>query len=119
MRKVVVLGASANPLRFSYKAVIYLLQKRFEVVPIGSRRGRVRDLEILTGSPLIDNVDTLLLYLNSDNQKKYYDYIFQINPGTIIFNPGTENFELAGLAREKGIHVIFDCALNMLEAGEF
>lgn len=118
MRKVVVLGASANPLRFSYKAVINLLNKKFEVVAIGLRKGKIGALEILTDTPLIDNVDTLLLYLNPDNQKKYYDYIFQIGPGKIIFNPGTENFELADLAREKGIQVEFDCAINMLEAGE-
>lgn len=119
MRKVVVLGASANPTRFSYKAVLYLVQQKFEVIPVGLRKGDIGHLQIHTGNPEIEQVDTLLLYLNPDNQKKYYDYILAMHPGRIIFNPGTENFELAELAKAKGIHITFDCAINMLDAREF
>lgn len=119
MRKVLVLGASPNPLRFSYKAVVSLLQKKFTVIPIGLRKGYIGGLEIVTELPVIENVDTLLLYINPGNQKKFYDYIIQINPLTIIFNPGTENFELSKMAEDKGIKVKFDCAINMLDAGEF
>ena len=119
MRKVVVLGASANPLRFSYKAVTILQQQGFYVIPIGLRKGIIDSLDILTGTPEIDEIDSLLLYINPDIQKKYYEYILKINPGTIIFNPGTENPELASVARENGIQVKFDCAINMLQAREF
>ena len=119
MRKVVVLGASANPLRFSYKAAIILQQQGFEVVPIGLRKGSIGSLDILTGTPDIDDIDSLLLYINPDIQNKYYEYILRVGPGTIIFNPGTENPELAKMAREKGILVKFDCAINMLQAREF
>lgn len=117
MRKVVVLGASANPLRYSYKATVSMQQKGFQVIPIGLRSGNIGSLQILTGYPELDKVDTLLLYVNPENQKKYYDYIFSIRPGTIVFNPGTENFEFARTARENGISVKFDCAINMLEDG--
>ncbi len=119
MRRVVVLGASANPLRFSYKAVTILRQQGFEVIPIGLRKGSIDTLEIITGTPEIDEIDSLLLYMNPDNQKRYYEYIFRVDPGTIIFNPGTENSELARMAREKGITVKFDCAINMLQDREF
>lgn len=115
---MVVLGASANPHRFSFKAVVNLLQQEFEVFPVGLRKGKIGNLQILTGEPPLNNIDSLLLYINPDNQKKYYNYILEMNPQTIIFNPGTENFELADLARENGIQVKFDCAINMMEAGE-
>jgi predicted CoA-binding protein len=119
MRKVVVLGASANPLRFSYKAISMLLRHKFEVIPVGLREGTIGALKIVKGKPFISGVDTLVLYINPDIQRAYYDYIFELNPRLIVFNPGTENFELANLAAERGIRVEFDCAIMMLQEGEF
>lgn len=96
MRKFVVIGASANPMRFSYKTVVNLLKQGFEVIPVGLRKGEIEKLQILTGQPQIDNIDTLLLYINPENQKKYYDYMIRIKPRIIIFNP---NYAIGAMQR--------------------
>ena len=119
MCRTVVLGASSNPSKYSYKCVRSLIRRGFEVVPVGKNSGRIEGIEILTGQPDISGADTVVLYISSKNQQDYYDYIFNLNPSRIIFNPGTHNPELIDLAKNKGINVVVDCALIMLSSGAF
>src|SRR5688572_22677306 len=102
-KKTVVLGASTNPGRYSNMAVNKLTAYKHPVVAIGRRAGKIGDVEVITGEPKQEEVDTVTLYLNPTNQKPYYDYILSLNPKRIIFNPGTENDELEELAKKKGI----------------
>ena len=62
---------------------------------------------------------TITLYLNSQRQKAYYDYILGLKPQRIIFNPGTENLELIKLAKEQGIEIEIACTLVMLSTGAY
>ena len=119
MKKTLVLGASPNPLRFSYKAIKSLLRRDYPVVAVGRNKGLIDDVEILTGFPLIDNVHTLMLYLSPENQKEYYDYIVRLSPNRIIFNPGTENEELFLLAKTNNIETVIDCGLVMINADTY
>lgn len=116
-KKTVVLGASPNPDRYSYLAVQRLVNHGHEVVPIGIRKGKIEDLDIQSPTFFSENVDTITLYLNPENQKQYYPYIFSFNPKRIIFNPGTENAELEQMAAEKGIETLEACTLVMLGNG--
>ncbi len=114
MKKTIVLGASTNPDRYSYKATIQISKKGHEVLPLGSKKGDIAGIRIINDTPQYEGVDTVTLYLNPDNQKPYYDYIFSLKPKRIIFNPGTENFELIQLAKDKGIETEIGCTLVML-----
>ena len=116
-KKTIVLGASPNPSRFSYKAVLRLQKFGHEVIPIGLRKGSIDGIEIITEKNQYHNIHTITLYLNANNQKDYYDYILTSKPQRIIFNPGTENFELAELAKKNNIEVVEMCTLVMLSMG--
>lgn len=118
-KNTLVLGASANPQRYSYLAMHRLNAHGHPVLAIGKREGRVSNIEINTGTPLFKNVDTITLYMNPTNQKPYYDYILSLAPRRIIFNPGTENDELADLAKAKGIKVMEACTLVMLSTNRY
>ncbi|GAA3921207.1 CoA-binding protein [Chitinophaga oryziterrae] len=115
----VVLGASPNPGRYSYLAVNRLVAKGHPVLAIGKRDGQIGDIPITKDHPLPGNVDTVTLYMNPGLQKEYYDYIFQLHPKRIIFNPGTENDELAKQAESKGIEPVEACTLVMLSTGQY
>jgi predicted CoA-binding protein len=119
--KTIVLGASPKPERYAYEAVVRLLSKGHEVIPIGIRQGKTAgDLDIINGMPLIENVHTVTLYISSDIQAEYYDYILNtIHPKRIIFNPGTENPELLKLIKERGLKIEVEvaCTLVMLNLG--
>lgn len=119
MKKTLVLGASSNPLRFSYKAIKSLLRRDYPVVAVGRRTGTIDDIEIQTGYPKINNVHTLMLYLNPEIQKEYYNYIVELAPNRIIFNPGTENDELIELAKSNNIETVIDCGLVMINADTY
>lgn len=116
-KKTVVLGASSNPGRYSYMAVNKLTAHQHPVVAIGKRKGTVSGIEIQTAPLPVDGVHTVTLYLNPKNQLAYYDYILGLQPARIIFNPGTENNELARQAKEAGIETVEGCTLVMLGVG--
>lgn len=119
MKKTLVLGATPNPARYAYLAVLRLKQYGHEVVPIGIRDGDIGGIKILKGKPDIEGVDTVTLYLNAERQREYYDYIFSLKPHRIIFNPGAENPELMRLANERSIETVEGCTLVMLSIGVF
>jgi uncharacterized protein len=117
--KIVVIGASPNPERYSYKAVRSLLKRNYNVVAIGIREGNIEGLKINTDRPVPDNVHSLLMYIDAKNQPGYYEYILDLKPKRIIFNPGTENHVLAKMASDKGIEVLNECVLSMLSTNNF
>ncbi len=119
LKHTVVLGASPNPNRYSYLAATKLKEHGHPITAVGRRPGNIKELLILSGTPIINSVDTVTLYLNPDNQKPLYDYIFSLNPRRIIFNPGTENPELEELALKKGIVTQEACTMVLLSTGAY
>lgn len=118
-KKTLVLGASENPQRYSYLAVKKLLSHGQPVIAIGKKAGEVHGIKISTEQKAEDAVDTVALYLNPENQRKYYDYIISLQPKRIIFNPGTENEELEFMARSAGIETLEACTLVLLSTGQY
>ncbi|OQP47559.1 CoA-binding protein [Niastella yeongjuensis] len=118
-KKTVVLGASANPGRYSFLALNSLRKHQHPVVAIGRKQGKVLDVDISTEKNPEETVDTVTLYLNPANQKEYYDYILSLRPKRIIFNPGTENPELYDLAKSNGIQPMEACTLVLLSTGQY
>ena len=118
-KKTLVLGASNNPNRYSFLAVNKLANNGHSVIPVGIKKGNIQDMEIQNGMPLVEEVDTVSLYLNPGNQVQYYEYILSLKPKRIIFNPGTENESLAEMAEEKGIECLEACTLVMLSTGQY
>ena len=119
MGKILVLGAAEKPERYSCKAVKSLDRNGYEVVAVGFKPGVIKEIEILTGMPAIDDVDTVLLYLGKKKQHVFYEYVISLNPRRVIFNPGAENPEFQDILKEKGIEAIKDCALIMINTGSF
>jgi predicted CoA-binding protein len=118
-KTTLVLGASANPARYSYLAIQRLRRNNHPVVALGKKTGAVADTTVETTPRTIENLDTITLYLNPANQKQYYDYILGLKPKRIIFNPGTENNELAELSKKQGIQTMEACTLVMLSTGQY
>jgi predicted CoA-binding protein len=118
-KKTLVLGASDNPSRYSFLAINKLRAYDHPVVAVGRKKTKVKDVDIDTEKKAQEDIDTVTLYLNPDNQKEYYDYILSLHPKRIIFNPGTENEELAAMAKQKGIQPMEACTLVLLSTGQY
>lgn len=123
MKSTLVLGASDHPYRYAGIAINRLLDYGYPVLALGKRPGKVREVEILTDpdDPAFSDadVDTITVYLNPANQRMYYDWILDMKPQRVIFNPGAENNELGKLLLQHGITPVNACTLVMLSTGQY
>ncbi|HEY2348521.1 MAG TPA: CoA-binding protein [Puia sp.] len=118
-KKTLVLGASANPSRYSYLAVNKLREHHHPVVAIGKTTAVVADVAVQSETSPIQDLDTVTLYLNPVNQKNYYNYILEQHPHRVIFNPGAENPEFEKILSGKGIQIVEACTLVLLATGQY
>lgn len=114
-----VLGASLNPNRYSNIAIKRLIDRKIDVRAIGFREGEVLNVKIDTEKKDYDFIDTVTLYLNPKRQEEYYNYILDLKPRRVIFNPGTENMELVKILQENGIESEIACTLVLLSTNQY
>ena len=118
-KKTLIIGASDNPERYSFKAANSLHSHGHEVVLLGKRNGIVIGQEIIKDRPIFQNVDTVTLYINPTHQQEWYDYIISLKPKRVVFNPGTENPEFEKLLTQNNIEPLEACTLVMLSIGNY
>jgi predicted CoA-binding protein len=118
-KHTLVLGASLNENRFSNISIRTLASSNIPVVAIGLREGMVGNISIQTDTTAINNIHTVSLYLGPQNQKAWYDYLLDLKPVRVIFNPGTENREFQALLTNAGIDVVEDCTIMMIQNNRY
>ena len=118
-KKTLVLGASLRPDKYANIAINKLVEKGHTVLAIGQNQGEVAGVKIYTKQIPLTNVDTVTLYLNPLRQRDYYNYIIEIKPKRVLFNPGTENPEFYQLLRGNGIKVEVACTLVLLATNQY
>ncbi len=112
-----LIGASTNPERYAYKALLKLITNGHQVIAVSPKKGAVLGVIFEELVPPGVDVDTVTLYVNPLNQKKYYEAILKLKPRRVIFNPGTENEEFASLLKANKIAFMEACTLVMLSLG--
>ena len=117
--KVLVLGASTNPARYSHMAGLRLQAKGHETILVGQKNGKIGEVDIHQTTDGINDVDTITLYLNPTNQEAFRHFIKTAKPRRVIFNPGTENPEFMEELNADGIDAFEACTLVMLGTGQF
>lgn len=114
-----VVGASANPNRYSNIAIKRLLDKDLPVKALGLKKGKVVTINIDDEKKDYKNIDTVTLYLNPKRQEEFYEYVIGLKPRRVIFNPGAENEEFSRLLEENNIEALDACTLVMLSINEY
>lgn len=118
-KKTLVLGATPNEGRYAHLAANRLVQHGHSLVNVGIKAGVVAGVSIEKPETIHEDIDTITLYIGKQNQPELYDYILKTHPKRIIFNPGTENPELASMANAQGIETENACTLVLLSIGEY
>ena len=120
-KKTVIIGATTNPSRYSFLAANMLHDYHHEIVPIGIRKGEVLGIPILdiNQRPVVTDVDTVTLYIGPHHQPEHYEYIMNLKPKRVIFNPGTENREFEKMITDAGAEATEACTLVLLRSNQF
>jgi predicted CoA-binding protein len=119
-QRVVILGASDKPDRYAYKAFKMLQRHGHEVVPVHPVLSEIEGTPVLASlSDIQGGVETLTLYVNPSISSAATDAILALHPARVIFNPGTENPELAAKLETAGIPHQEACTLVLLATGQF
>jgi uncharacterized protein len=117
---VVVLGASEKEHRYSNMAVKRLKDNGHNVFPVHTTAKNIHGISVYRSlSDIKEEIHTITVYVGKELSDKMADDIINANPKRIIFNPGSENYDLSDMAEKKGIEVVFGCTLVMLASGVF
>lgn len=114
-----VVGASKNPERYSYKAIRSLLSYGHPVLAFGLRNEIVQDIEIQTDLNFKETIHTITMYVGADRQTEIIPKLLALKPQRIIFNPGTENPIFIEKANQQGIKTELACTLVLLSTGQY
>lgn len=119
MKKTLVFGASTNPYRYSNLVIARLTDHGVDTSAFGPIAGEVHGIKIQNKIPIVDNLDTITLYMNPKRQEAYYQDIISLGPKRVIFNPGTENPEFYKLLQENNIEAEEACTLTLLAIDQY
>jgi len=118
--RVVVLGASDNPGRYSHMAFKSLHRHGYEPIPVNPRLREMEGVQVFSD---IDDVrgpvDTVTLYVSPGRLADMVDSIVALNPRRVIANPGAESELMRQAAERHGIEYLEACTLVMLSTGQF
>jgi len=118
--RVVVMGASSKPERYSYKAVALLLEKGHEAIPVHPALREVHGLPVVDRIEKVEGpVDTVTLYIGPRQIEELADAIVAKKPRRVIANPGAESETMRKKAEAADIQYLEACTLVLLRTGQF
>lgn len=118
--RVVVLGASNKPDRYSYKAIHLLKEHGHKVLPVHPSLPEIQGIKCFPYLPLdLAPIDTLTMYVNKDISNKLIEDIVRLAPKRVIFNPGSENGQLEEALQKANIRYEHACTLVLLHTGQY
>lgn len=118
--RVVIVGASDNPERYSHRALVTLRRHGHETIPVHPKLAVIEGVPVVPDmSSIQGSVDTVTMYVGPQISSGLADKLIRLRPGRVIFNPGAENPDLAAKLREAGIDCEDACTLVLLSTGAF
>lgn len=115
-----ILGASSNPERYSYKAQKLLKLYNHPTFPVNPALTDLQgDLVVKDLSAFDEPIDTVTVYVRPAILETMVDDLIRLKPTRVIFNPGTESPELETKIADAGIEVAEACTLVLLNTGQF
>lgn len=117
---VAVLGATPKTGRYANQAILLLQEHNYRITPVHPKIPLIEGLPVASKlSDITDPVHTLTLYVGPARLEPMLDQLMELNPGRVIFNPGTESRLYQQRLDEAGIEWLEACTLVMLKTNQF
>ena len=115
MPRVVVLGASSNPSKFSHRAVQAFLQRGWTVFPVNPRESTLLGLPCFESIEQVTGpVDVVSAYLPPQILLTVLPAVARLGCGELWLNPGTDSPDVLEAAQQLGIRALPCCSLVRL-----
>ena len=119
-KTVVILGASNNPERYSYKALKMLIEFGYRTIPVHPVLKEIDGIEVKNNLGSVgEEVYTLTLYVGPEKIIPLIPDIVKLKPQRVILNPGTESRDLKEALVKASIPYAEACTLVLLKTGRF
>lgn len=120
MAKVLIVGASDSPERYSYKALHMLRSKGHEVFLYSPKHQEIEGLKVYQNFTEIPKpIDVITLYVNPTIGAQMAKELAALKAKLTIFNPGTESSTLANHLETHGTKTLEACTLVLLTTDQF
>jgi len=119
-QRVVVVGASPNPERYSNHVVRLLIEHGHEAIPVHPAVEEIEGVPAVKSiADVADRVDTVTLYVSAARSSSMQDALLKMRPKRVIFPPGAENPALREALESNGVQTLEACTLVLLKTGQF
>ena len=110
---IAIIGASANPAKWSHKAVMAYLRAGWKLFPVNPFEQEVAGLKTYASIREIplDRLDRVSVYLPPRRGLAVLEDIASKQVGELFINPGAESDELVAKARSLGLDPILACSI--------
>lgn len=118
--KVAILGASDNPSRYAHMAFKMLQEYGHETFPVSPKLTELEGVKVFAAlGDIREPIDTLTMYVGPEKSSRMQSEILALRPRRVIFNPGSENPELARELQKIGVETTEACTLVLLRTKQF
>ncbi|HKL85442.1 MAG TPA: CoA-binding protein [Treponemataceae bacterium] len=118
--KVLIIGASKNPERYSYKAMKRLEENGHSTILFNPTLSEIEGHPVVNSlSNIHEHIDTVTLYVGEKHLLPMVNEIIALKPRRIISNPGTETTQMREAAEKAGILYLEACTLVLLATYQF
>lgn len=118
--KTLILGASNNPDRYSYKAMSMLIKAGHDVVLVHPTLKTINHIPVQNElKQVTSDIETITVYVSPSISDQLESDIIAMKPRRVIFNPGAENPRLGRALRAAGIQAMDACTLVLLQTRQY
>lgn len=112
MKRVAVVGASANRAKFGNKSVRAHAAAGWWVVPVNPKGGEIEGLPAARSLAEIGpGIDRVSVYLHPDQSLALLPELVAVAPGEVWFNPGSADEAVLAAAARLGLNAIDGCSI--------
>ncbi len=112
MKTIAIIGASNNRQKFGNKAVRAYKDENWKVFPVNKKEQEIEGLPVYKSiSGIGEPIDRVSIYLPPEIGIRVLDEVEAVQPGEVLFNPGTESEEIRTRAGELKLQFREVCSI--------